>query len=278
MSLPLIFIAAFTIAFSGAIMPGPVLTATIHQVAKRGAWAGVLIAAGHAILELVLVVALYFGLGRLLEDERLFNNVLGSVGLVGGVLLLGMAWGMARYEVKAIEAEDEGKRKKEKGKNGEQAKEEEEGKRKKEKGKTSERLGSGNHECEGNDQEARGKNGSRFFPFSFFLLPSGCMEPVAAGMLTSLSNPYWMGWWVTVGLPLVAKSRSHALVGLGVFYVGHVLADFTWYGAVGFALAEGKAFAGGTAFKWLIRFCVVFMAAMGVYFIVSGIGFLRAGG
>jgi len=274
MSLPLIFITAFTIAFSGAVMPGPVLTATIHQVAKRGAWAGVLIAAGHAILELVLVVALYFGLGRLLEDERLFNNVLGSVGLVGGALLLGMAWGMARYEVKAIEAEDEGKRKKEKGKNGEQA--EEEGKRKKEKGKNPEQIGIGEIELQDEGRGAECKNRLRFFPFSFFLLPSGCLEPVAAGMLTSLSNPYWMGWWVTVGLPLVAKSRSHALVGLGVFYVGHVLADFTWYGAVGFALAEGKAFAGGTAFKWLIRFCSVFMAVMGVYFVVSGIGFLRA--
>ena len=242
MSLPIIFITAFTIAFSGALMPGPVLTATIHQVAKRGASAGMLSAVGHAILEFALVVALYFGLGRLLENESLFRNVLGSVGLVGGLLLLGMAWGMARYRPKPIEAEEEV-------------------------GCTME-----NAEC---------KNGFGFFHFSFFISHFRCgswLEPVAAGIVTSLSNPYWIGWWVTVGLPLVAKSRSHALLGLGVFYVGHVLADFTWYGAVGFALAKGRAFAGGTAFKWLIRFCAVFMAAMGVYFIVSGIEFLRATG
>ena len=215
MSIPLIFITSFTIAFSGALMPGPVLTATIHQVAKRGAWAGVLIAAGHAILEFALVVALYFGLGRLLENESLFRNVLGSVGLVGGLLLIAMALGMARYRPKPIEAE-----------------------------------------------QSAAANGT-------------WLEPVAAGIVTSLSNPYWLGWWVTVGLPLIAKSRAHALLGLAVFYAGHVLADFTWYGAVGFALAKGRAFAGGAAFKWLIRFCAVFMAAMGVYFIVSGIGFLK---
>ena len=42
---------SFVIAFSGAIMPGPLLTITIGESVKRGARAGPLIIVGHAILE-----------------------------------------------------------------------------------------------------------------------------------------------------------------------------------------------------------------------------------
>ena len=56
-----IFASSFVIALSGALMPGPLLTATISESSRRGFWAGPLMIAGHAILELALVVALSWG-------------------------------------------------------------------------------------------------------------------------------------------------------------------------------------------------------------------------
>ena len=67
-------------------MPGPVLALTIGEVARRGFWAGPIIVLGHAIPEILIVIALTRGASGFLAD----NLVLGSVGLLGGTTLLGM--------------------------------------------------------------------------------------------------------------------------------------------------------------------------------------------
>ncbi len=85
-SLPVIFVTSFVVALSGALMPGPVLALTIGEVARRGFWAGPIIVLGHAIPEILIVIALTRGASEFLAD----NLVLGSVGLLGGTTLLGM--------------------------------------------------------------------------------------------------------------------------------------------------------------------------------------------
>ena len=87
-----IFAGSFMIGFSGAIMPGPMLTVTIREAGRRGFWAGPLVVLGHGLLELALVVALLQGLDRWL-GAPLFT---GTVGLVGGAMLLMMAVSMLR--------------------------------------------------------------------------------------------------------------------------------------------------------------------------------------
>lgn len=57
-----IFIVSFTIALSGAMMPGPLLTAVISESMKHGRKTGPLIILGHAILEVIMVTILLFSL------------------------------------------------------------------------------------------------------------------------------------------------------------------------------------------------------------------------
>lgn len=87
-----IFFSSLLIAFSGAMMPGPLLTVTISESSRRGHVVGPLLISGHAILELVLVVALLFGLGPILKNELFFL----IVALLGGVIMFWMAYGMFR--------------------------------------------------------------------------------------------------------------------------------------------------------------------------------------
>ncbi|MHB0976208.1 MAG: LysE family translocator, partial [Candidatus Aquicultorales bacterium] len=91
-----IAIAAFITALSGAMMPGPLLTVTVDQTARRGWTAALILMVGHAVLELAMVVALVYGLGHLLSAP-LVNR---AIGLVGGVFLLWMGWGIIRSVVK----------------------------------------------------------------------------------------------------------------------------------------------------------------------------------
>ncbi len=53
MTLATIFSAALVAGFSGAMMPGPMLSVTINSCARRGFKAALLVVLGHAILELI---------------------------------------------------------------------------------------------------------------------------------------------------------------------------------------------------------------------------------
>lgn len=59
-----VFISAFLIGFSGAVMPGPMLGITIDGSLKKGWTAGPLVVLGHGILELSLITVMIFGLNR----------------------------------------------------------------------------------------------------------------------------------------------------------------------------------------------------------------------
>jgi threonine/homoserine/homoserine lactone efflux protein len=53
-------------------MPGPLLTVTISESSRRGMMTGPLLIAGHALLEMTLVLALIMGLAPLLKLEPVF--------------------------------------------------------------------------------------------------------------------------------------------------------------------------------------------------------------
>lgn len=87
-----IFVSSFLIALSGALMPGPLLTATISESSRRGFITGPLMIAGHAILELGLVIALLLGLAPFLQKPVVFA----ATAVIGSAILLWMSFGMFR--------------------------------------------------------------------------------------------------------------------------------------------------------------------------------------
>jgi threonine/homoserine/homoserine lactone efflux protein len=76
-----IFCVSFGVALSGALMPGPLLAATIAESAGSGFRAGPLISLGHALLEGLLLAGLVVGLGGFLSSPSAlaFVTVTGSL-------------------------------------------------------------------------------------------------------------------------------------------------------------------------------------------------------
>jgi len=85
-----ILLSSMAVAFSGAVMPGPLLTYTIQQALANGAKSGFLIILGHALLELILIVLIFFGFDIILQSDAAQI----AIGLVGGALLGYMGAGM----------------------------------------------------------------------------------------------------------------------------------------------------------------------------------------
>jgi threonine/homoserine/homoserine lactone efflux protein len=87
-----IFISSFIIAFSGAIVPGPVLSITITESLKRNFWAGPMIVMGHGILEILLIVFLVAGFADFMNNKKLLS----VVGILGGLYLLWMSFSILK--------------------------------------------------------------------------------------------------------------------------------------------------------------------------------------
>ncbi|MCK5672020.1 MAG: LysE family transporter [Spirochaetales bacterium] len=87
-----IFIISFIMAFSGALMPGPLLSATINESGRRGWKVGPLFILGHGILEGILIIGLFLGLAPLLTSNAAFI----VIAFGGGSFMIWMAFGMFR--------------------------------------------------------------------------------------------------------------------------------------------------------------------------------------
>jgi len=88
-----IAVFSFLIGLSGALIPGPMMLATVTSSRKHGYIAGPLISATHALQELVMVVALVFGASKLLVNDRL----IGAVSFTGAAVLAWMGVAAIRY-------------------------------------------------------------------------------------------------------------------------------------------------------------------------------------
>ena len=87
-----IFLSSFWIGLSGALMPGPLLTAVVGESSRRGAKAGPLMVAGHGLLELALVMALLLGLAPFFG----MPSVRGLIAAAGAAILAWMSFSMFR--------------------------------------------------------------------------------------------------------------------------------------------------------------------------------------
>jgi len=91
-----ILLSVVVISFSGVMAPGPMFAVTLAK-SYKSPWAGSQIAVGHAVIEVPLILLIYFGFARF------FENSLVQLGLsiVGGGMIfwLGIAMFRARAEV-----------------------------------------------------------------------------------------------------------------------------------------------------------------------------------
>ncbi|MBW1744369.1 MAG: LysE family transporter [Deltaproteobacteria bacterium] len=106
------------------------------------------------------------------------------------------------------------------------------------------------------------------------------VNPVRAGILMSLANPYFTIWWATIGVGYIAYAMKFGAVGVIAFFAGHISADFAWYSMVSLTISKGRTFITDGLYKRIIGFCasalVIFsgwFGYMGVQKLVSAVGF-----
>lgn len=192
------------ISCTGAMQPGPV-TATAITMGSRRKWAGVLLAIGHGIVELPLLVLMMFLLT--IGHDKIFKSEITQIiiGFIGGVVLLVMA-------IQAF-------------------------------------------------------NNSRT---STYTQANNCNDkPILTGIVLSVSNPYFIIWWSTVGLALATEAKSYGTWAFAIFAVVHWTVDLIWVTALSFTSFHGSVLLGPKALRIVLMICAAALFGFGLFFIYN---------
>ena len=200
--LPLI-LSAFLVSLAGAVAPGPILAVTIAKGIKSP-WAGLQIALAHVLIDVSIIVILYFGLGDFLQAKPLQS----SLNIVGGLLIVWLGVYMFRSRTAII----------------------------------------------------RGEKGG--LHHNAFLL----------GILTTLFNPVFLPWWLTIGSMFVMQFRQFGIAGLLAFIVSAEIPNLLWYPFASLMVYKtGSTDRGWMIKKWLFIICSLFLVGFGIWFVLSGV-------
>lgn len=198
-----IFFSALTVGFSGAMMPGTLLTYTIKQSLSHGPKSGFIITLGHALLEALLLVLIFLGLDAVLQSGAAQI----AIGLAGGLFLAYMGIDMIVQAAKNnVSVKTDGK--------------------------------------------------------------SGGRSMLLSGALISVSNPHFLLWWAVIGLGFVMQAyNSLGYAGVLIYFFGHILADFIWFGAISVFIGKTGRFIKPAPYR-------VIIAILGALIIFFGASFL----
>lgn len=227
-------------------MPGPLVTVAIAGVGRLGGLSGLVASAGHGIPEALLVVALALGFGGVLRIPL----VTGLIAVIGGVVLAWMAVGMFRSAATVEIATAAGA-------DGHSA--------------TSGSAAAGGRaafdvRALADARVSRGVIRAMKIP-----RPRAAFPTMAAGAAASVSNPYWILWWTTIGATYVSQALGSGWAGVGFFFGGHILSDILWLTFVSSAIAVGSSFLTRNFYTRLIQVLAGLLFLMAIYFLFTGV-------
>jgi threonine/homoserine/homoserine lactone efflux protein len=199
LNLSLFLVSVIFISMSAIMMPGPIFAVTIAK-GHKDKTAGALIALGHGIIEVPLILLIYLGFAKFFTSDAIKM----VIGLLGGTMLIFMGIQMYRGR-KSIAA----------------------------------------------------KSGD---------LPYGSL---AAGIITTSSNPYFFLWWATIGTTLILTANAFGFIGFFLFAIVHWFCDFAWSLFVSEATFKSKHLWNNRIHEIVFSVCSAILAIFGLKFIIS---------
>ena len=238
-----IFATSFVVSLTGALSPGPLTTLAVREGVRRGFWAGPALAAGHGVIEGVLVIGLALGLNQLLDTDV----VTATVALAGGAYLiyLGLRT-VITAPAQELQLEAEG-------------------------------VPVG-REFTPHDTPASA-GGDLTPPLAragvVRAIPAGVATGLAvSGLAVSVTNPFWLAWWATIGTAYIVEALEEGAIGVGAFYTAHIITDIGWLSLIAFVLAGGRRMMSRTAYRGILGACGLILVALGAWFLTSGLGYV----
>lgn len=94
-------------------------------------------------------------------------------------------------------------------------------------------------------------------------------RPFISGVVTSISNPYFWLWWLTVGSSLLIGAYAGGVLTAVAFILGHWGADLSWFTLVSASVHKGRFILGEREYQWTLAVCGVFLVLFGGYYLLT---------
>jgi threonine/homoserine/homoserine lactone efflux protein len=100
-------------------------------------------------------------------------------------------------------------------------------------------------------------------------------SPIIAGIALSALNPFFLVWWFTVGLKLIADSATFGLAaGIVILFTLHIWMDYMWLAGTAYLASKGSSVIKSNYYPLLLLGLAAVLLYYGVYFMLTGIGAL----
>ena len=184
------------VSSSGVLSPGPLLLSSIIHAKSHGYKAGLMIAHGHAIVELPLVLLLATSVDLLFKE---FSNI---IGIVGGIALLFFG----TYNIINF------------------------------------------------------KKSAKLI----------IHKPIISGIMFTLFNPFFIAWWLTIGMKLIDDSLALLdFNGVWIMFIFHIWMDYAWLILIAYITRRGISMLDNKYYRYMLIALNGIIIYFGINFIIQ---------
>ena len=94
-------------------------------------------------------------------------------------------------------------------------------------------------------------------------------HPYIAGVITTISNPYFILWWATVGASIILWGMTFGLVGIIGFIIVHECCDLGWDYLVAYTSFKSRNLWTDKRKAYIFGFCGLLLVVFGIYFLFA---------
>ena len=222
---------------SGVLSPGPLFLANLIYGSKQGYYAGIKIANGHMTVELLLIILLSLGIFGL-SHFTLGAGALRTIGLIGGISIIFFSVAQTLNITKET----------------------------------------GNTMDINKDSKNKSKNLHISYGTTYFFLLDKINRkidrgPLIIGIIFTAMNPFFLIWWLTVGLKLIYDSVYifGVIEGVLILFILHIWMDYVWLTITAYLISKGQLIF-KIRFYYFFIICVsIILISYGFYLLVTNI-------
>ena len=100
--------------------------------------------------------------------------------------------------------------------------------------------------------------------------------PLTTGLILSVSNPYFLLWWASVGLNLTMEARGLGWIPFLLFALVHWICDLVWLTILSLAAFHGTNVLGPRIQRIVLQVCGVALILFGIHFLYQAGKLVRA--
>ena len=96
---------------------------------------------------------------------------------------------------------------------------------------------------------------------------------IVVGILFTAMNPFFIFWWLTVGLKLISDSiyLFGIIEGIIILFLSHIWMDYAWMATTAYLISKGRTIIRKRLYRFLLFSISFLLAFYGLYIVVGNI-------